>query len=585
MVAVMKLQKWRWLVLLSGFVVILAAVSYMISYQTFIQTEKQGAQDRANHYHSLLAGMLDQHKPLLSVLTEDPGVIGVLIKGQAITQAGLIQLNRRLERYAENSGLDAIYLMNSDGLTIAASNYLQDSSLSFMHKTYAFRPYFKAAINGYDGEYFAIGATTGLPGYFISSPVLNEHGDVIGVLAAKIDAAMLSVFWQSTNDSGFITNDTGVIILASKNAWLYQTTTPLTSLQTQVIRSQKQFAGKPIVNFSWHFVDDLFVDVEDKDYLYTPNAIGASGWVLHLLSDPEVANKNAALVALVVSALVLFLLSWGLTIRSRTIKQSLLKSELDRAKLVQMNDDLEAEINERHLAEKRLSMAQKKLVQANRMAALGQLSAAVIHELGQPLAAFKNYIAAAEMDPDGENIGRLITNLNSVAMRMQSTTSQLRFFSRPDDSKFSQVDLNQVVFSAIKLTDAQCQKNNIDLQWNEYSKGYGHVLGQSLRLEQVVVNLLINAFAAVSEGGEVRISLESKLGNLVLKIADNGVGFGTQDPEELFEAFYTTKASTDGMGLGLAISAAIVNEHNGQIWAQNSIQDGAEFVITIPHLV
>ena len=84
MVAVMKLQKWRWLVLLSGFVVILAAVSYMISYQTFIQTEKQGAQDRANHYHSLLAGMLDQHKPLLSVLTEDPGVIGVLIKGQAI---------------------------------------------------------------------------------------------------------------------------------------------------------------------------------------------------------------------------------------------------------------------------------------------------------------------------------------------------------------------------------------------------------------------------------------------------------------------------------------------------------------------
>ena len=170
-------------------------------------------------------------------------------------------------------------------------------------------------------------------------------------------------------------------------------------------------------------------------------------------------------------------------------------------------------------------------------------------------------------------------------MRMQSTTSQLRFFSRPDDSKFSQVDLNQVVFSAIKLTDAQCQKNNIDLQWNEYSKGHGHVLGQSLRLEQVVVNLLINAFAAVSEGGEVRISLESKLGNLVLKIADNGVGFGTQDPEELFEAFYTTKASTDGMGLGLAISAAIVNEHNGQIWAQNSIQDGAEFVITIPHLV
>jgi len=75
----------------------------------------------------------------------------------------------------------------------------------------------------------------------------------------------------------------------------------------------------------------------------------------------------------------------------------------------------------------------------------------------------------------------------------------------------------------------------------------------------------------------------------LLRVIDNGAGFGAQDPEELFEAFYTTKASTDGMGLGLAISAAIVNEHHGQIWAQNSSQNtihkGAEFVVTIPQAV
>jgi two-component system C4-dicarboxylate transport sensor histidine kinase DctB len=68
-------------------------------------------------------------------------------------------------------------------------------------------------------------------------------------------------------------------------------------------------------------------------------------------------------------------------------------------------------------------------------------------------------------------------------------------------------------------------------------------------------------------------------------VTDNGAGFDAQNPEELFEAFYTTKASTDGMGLGLAISAAIVNEHHGQIWAKNSIEGGAEFVVTIPHAV
>ena len=195
----MKLQKWRWLALLTGFVIILAGASYIISYQTFIETEKGGAQDRANHYHSLLSGMLNQHKPLLSVLAEDPGVIGALTTKQA--QSNL--LNQRLERYATISGLDAIYLMDSDGLTLATSNFQQQPHLSFMNKNYGFRPYFKAAIEGNDGAYFAVGATTGLPGYFISSPVLDELGRVIGMLAAKIDAAMLSVMWQSTINLAF----------------------------------------------------------------------------------------------------------------------------------------------------------------------------------------------------------------------------------------------------------------------------------------------------------------------------------------------------------------------------------------------
>ena len=583
----MKLQKWRWLALLTCIVILLASASYVISYQTFIETEKQGAQDRAKHYHSLLAGMLNQHKPLLSVLTEDPGVVGAL----SLSQSGsdqhnqLNQLNQRLERYATFSGLEAIYLMDREGVTRATSNYQQHPRLSFMHKNYGFRPYFKAAIKGQDGSYFAVGATTGLPGYFISSPVLNPSGQVIGVLAAKIDAAMLSMIWQSTEDLGFITNDTGVIILSSNPAWLYQTITALTAQQINRIRSQKQFSGQLLAPLSWSPVDDLFVTVETIDYLYTPHEIGTSGWVLHLLSDPAAVKKNAAFVALVVSALSLFLLSWGLTIRSRTIKQSLLKSELNRGKLIQMNDNLEAEIGERHRAEKRLSLAQKELVQANRMAALGQLSAAVIHELGQPLAAFKNYITAAEMDPDGEDMRLLLANLDSVALRMQSTTSQLRFFSRPDETKFVRVDLHQVVASAIELTRAQCDHAKVDLKWSCSLSNQAFVMGQSLRLEQVIVNLLINAFAAVSEGGQVLVNLEHEQDNWLLRVADNGAGFGAQDLEELFQAFYTTKASTDGMGLGLAISAAIVNEHHGQIWAQNSTLNGAEFVVTIPRAV
>jgi len=137
-----------------------------------------------------------------------------------------------------------------------------------------------------------------------------------------------------------------------------------------------------------------------------------------------------------------------------------------------------------------------------------------------------------------------------VALRMQSTTSQLRFFSRPDETKYTLVDLQQVIASAIKLTRAQCDAAQVNLQWAPSSGVQACVMGQSLRLEQVIVNLLINAFAAVNDSGQVIISLEHDQHNWLLRVIDNGAGFGAQDPEELFEAFYTTKASTDGMGLG-----------------------------------
>ena len=192
-------------------------------------------------------------KVSISVLAEDPGVINALSAQQTKSN----QPNQRLERYANVAGLEAIYLMDSEGLTQASSNYQNQPSLSFMNKNYGFRPYFTASIKGNGGAYFAVGATTGLPGHFISSPVLDSLGNVIGVLAAKIDAAILSVIWQSTEDLGFITNNSGVIIMSSKSAWLYQTIAPLTALQINTIRLQKQFSGKLLPAFSWHPVDDL----------------------------------------------------------------------------------------------------------------------------------------------------------------------------------------------------------------------------------------------------------------------------------------------------------------------------------------
>ncbi len=570
----MNTQKWRWLGLMVLVFATLAWLVYNVAYSIYVQEAQNTAVKQAEAGRGTLQRVSQQHRSLLFALSIDTDVITQL---QTLVSSAL---QAKLKQLNDKAGLEAIYIMDRDGLTVAASNYADD--VTYVGKNYSFRRYFKDAMAGQSSDFFAIGATTGTPGYFISEPVIDSAGMVIGVVAAKVGVETFASLWPAGGADGIVTNANGVVILASQPKWLYYSLDPLGVEQLQAIKRQKQFSDRVITPLTWQLKGNNAATVDGKQYLYSQANMLVNGWQLSLLLDTDDVKQRSILAAVLLTTALFFIWSWALVVRSRRVKQALADSEISRNALVAVNARLEQEVDEHNQAQIELAKIQRQLIQASRMAALGQLSASVIHELGQPLSAFKTYLLAAEMSPRTEEMDELLVNLHGAVERMQVTTEELRNFSRPDRNPQRQVDFIQVVQQAQDLFQvASVQPISINF---DFPSQPAWVLAHNQRLQQVVLNLLSNANLALVDVPDGCISLQMKeLADCwCLSVADNGPGFGGQDPQKLFEAFYTSNEDSHGIGLGLAICAAIVEEHHGKIEAHEQTGIGAVFSVTIP---
>lgn len=193
------------------FAALLVGAVFRLSYGYFLSQELPKPQGRLSLYHGTVTAELNRFSHLTYVLSRDPFVVDTAQNGD--TDA----LNLRLADFARAAGLNAIYLMRPDGMTISASNAA--TSASFVGQDYGIRPYFIVAFAGKQGRFYGIGATTGLPGYFIADPVRDAGGDTRGVIAIKIDLTALSDSWQAAGEQVFLSNQDGVILLASNPNW------------------------------------------------------------------------------------------------------------------------------------------------------------------------------------------------------------------------------------------------------------------------------------------------------------------------------------------------------------------------------
>ncbi len=554
-----------------------AVILFFASYAYFKSFELTQAQSRLLLYQSTLTAALDRFQHLPHVLAGDP-----LVR-RALTGQGGNELNERLAGFAQKANLDAIYLMDDTGLTIASSNYQDD--LTFLGQNYGFRPYFQEAIAGRHGEFFAIGATTGRPGYFVAEAVHDEPASPLGVIAIKLDLSDLVEAWTAGGEAVFVANPDGIIVLSSNEAWRYRTLNHLSEDQITVIANDRQFANEPLKSLDWSIETSELVKLNGTTFLHVEAPVDKLGWRLHYLADEGRVRERAwfALIAAAIAGSTLFALFFYR--RSLRTQTALRTSQADRRQLRATNIKLAREIEERKTAERQLEAAQSELAQVSKLAALGQLSASVTHELGQPLAAMRNYLTAAELEAK-PGMTELAGNLGRIVKRMESITKQLRFFASPGDKNLERFDLKDAVKGALGLVRHDLEASMIPLDLH-LPDAACMIRGNRFRIEQVLVNLLNNSIAAMHDAASRRLTIELSVSarKAQLSVADTGHGLHGASINDLREPFHSTRPSGEGMGLGLAISTAIVREHGGELNAEDRDKGGAIFTVHVPLLL
>ncbi len=556
----------------------IAAGIFRVSHSYFVSEELAKAEGRLSLFRAAVDAEFNRFSHLTFVLSRDPIVIDTAM-GQD-TDA----LNMRLRGFADQAGLEAIYLMDQNGLTIAASNHHLPSS--FVGQNYSFRPYFSQAMAGQQGRFYAIGTTTGLPGYFITDAVRDGAGDIRGVIAIKIGFAQLEQSWRGSGEQVLLSNADGVVLLSSDPAWRYRMLQDLTPNQRARIQASRQFPGQELAPLDWAMLPDQRAEIAGAEHMHLTATTQPHGWDIHYFASDDRADARASLV----TALAVLLAGVGLVIvqiqRNNRVAAALRRSEMEELKLRKANERLAVEITERTTAERRLQRTQQELQRASRLAALGQLSASVTHELGQPIAAMRNHLTAAEFRAQGQGDTpqtKLTQTIFGLVDRMEGITRQLKFFARTGQEEFNDVDLCGSLRAALALVEPNVDAFHVDVQVDLPDHPVW-VRGSNLRIEQVMTNLLRNAVDAVedSDAPQIHVRVGVSDQNHWFDIRDNGHGLGQATLADLQEPFVTTRESGRGMGLGLAISSSIVSDHGGTMVAENVDTGGAIFTVTFP---
>lgn len=551
----------------------LATCFYAISYGFFKAQEIDKAQARLTLYRSTLETELRHFAHLPFLLSLDPVVAATLAGGPTE------DLDHRLARFAQSAGLDAIYLMDANGDTISASNAKSPSS--FKGQNYAFRPYFQAAQRGEMGEFYGIGVTTGIPGYFYAMPVRPAGTDLQGVIAIKVDLSSVQDTWQASGERIVLANDDGVVLLASDPAWRYKSMTSLTDTQRARIVASRQFGGQELLDLDWSRDRRLqTATIGDQRLLYLSTSDLPNSWTLHFFVPGDQALTRAWLVTGGFLTLALLTFSVLQLARLRRVRRALRLSEREENALRSANARLAVEIEERRAAERSLQSTQAELERASRLAALGQLASSVTHELGQPIAAMKNQLAVSEMTVGPTTLSE---KMQSLVARMESITRQLKFFSRKGRDSFEDFDLADAMQDALELLEPNIAERTATVAFDQPAAPV-MVHGNRLRIEQVMTNIVRNALDAVQDAPvrSIAITMGAAPGQAWFAVADTGHGLQGKSLDDLQEPFATTRESGNGMGLGLTISAGVVADHGGTIDAQDGADGGTVFRVTLP---
>ncbi|GAA0293162.1 sensor histidine kinase [Rhodovulum strictum] len=535
--------------------------------ERFTENTRNRAQVRLALYSGSVVSELQRASVVPLLLSRDPMLI------QALDSGDFSQSSQRLISYVDEIGAASLMLLDNTGRVVAATDRAQIGS------NLRSAPFFVEAQRS--NETVFITSRTEAGGFaFTYSRAVTADRRRAGVIVVGVDLAKFEKSWAGIADAIIVTDSEGNIILSTEPRWRGRTVDEALAVRSPpsaIRRALQATADWGALPPDAYLMGEAVMRNEAR--------IPFRGWrIVSFTTYVSVRERVNAVLALEIMGFAIllagtfYLMSRRAHLRSRVFQR-------ETAELRELNARLQREIAERERAEKNLEVVEQTLAQSSKLAALGEMSAAVSHELNQPLAAMKTYLAGARLLVQRKRPDEALSSfqrIDDLIERMGAITRQLKSYARKGGDAFEPLDVRSCISGALSMMEPQLKTRRVTIT-RTMPRQPVMVMADRVRLEQVIINLLRNALDATRETPEPQVDVILSAGETAtLTVRDNG--HGIEDPDRLFEPFYTTKQPGDGVGLGLAISSGIVNDLGGRLTARNGHEGGAVFEVQLPIL-
>ena len=562
----------RWLMRFAVAAVLVLAVAVMwVSnvwlMQRFTETTRVRAELRLALYTGNIMSEMQRTNVVPLLLARDPQLI------QALESNDFSTASAQLISARKEVAVASIRLLDMQGRVVASTNRTQ---IGMSFPTQAF---FVDATRSRD-TIFSLNTNASGGAEFDYSRAVVADNRPVGVIVVEADLSKFERSWAGISDAVAVVDSSGKIVLTTEPRW--RGVTMAEALAARSAPSAIQRALQATADWANEAPDAY---LKGQAVMRTEARVPFRGWkMIAFTSYDSIRERVNAVLALEIMgfAILLALVFYALSRRARRQSQAL---RAESAELRTLNLRLSREIAEREKAQMDLAVAEQTLAQSSKLAALGEMSAAVSHELNQPLAAMKTYLAGAKLLLQRARTEEALSSfqrIDDLIGRMGAITRQLKSYARKGGEAFEPVDLRAALSEALSMMEPQLKTRKLHII-RTMPRGSVMVMADRIRLEQVIINLLRNALDATKSVAEPQVELMLTAGETaVLSVRDNGPGIS--DLDKLFEPFWTTKKPGEGTGLGLAISSSIVADFGGRMTAHNSEGGGAVFEVQLPLL-
>ncbi len=533
--------------------------------ERFTETTRNRAELRLALYSGNMVSELQRTSVVPLLLSGDPALADALRGGN------FSGTSQKLIRVQSEIGVASIVLLDADGRTVGATNR---NLLGTNHRGSA---YFVDAQRTLDTVFTAQARDGGAFEFTYSRSVIVD-GKPAGVIVVAADLMKYERAWSGLQDAVLVTDSEGTVILATEPRWRglpmdeALAAKDVTSALGRALQVTADWAQNP---------PDAYV--RGEAVMKTEARVPFRGWkMMTFTAYDSVRERVNGILALEIMGFAI-LMAAAFYALSRKAWSQTISFQRESAELRLLNARLQREIAEREKVQKDLEVAELTLAQSSKLAALGEMSAAVSHELNQPLAAMKTYLAGARLLLQRKRPEEALSSfqrIDDLIERMGAITRQLKSYARKGGEAFEPVDLRSALSSALSMMEPQLKLRVVKIT-RTLPRQPVMVMADRIRLEQVIINLLRNALDATRDSADPQIDLILSSGEVaMLTVRDNG--HGITDLDNLFEPFYTTKKPGEGVGLGLAISSGIVTDLGGRLTARNAEKGGAVFEMQLP---